>query len=115
MAIGQIKALVPVIPRMMNGEADVAKMIERLARGLPSPAAPAPPSTPIQGSSTRTPAQVSVKGLRDVATSSVSAAQAVGLGVQQSSVFEEGSDADESAGAEFDLLFNALSEGGYVK
>lgn len=86
-AIDQIKLVIPVVPRLMNGQPDLAKMISML---LVHATAGVPPAPPPQ---------------RPTALDGVAASD------QMSTVLATEAD---TPGADFDLLLNSLSESGLV-
>lgn len=101
-AVAQIKNLIPVIPRLMNGEADVGKMVDRLAKGG------------------TTPGLAALSGTRKTQIPNSSHSR-TGVGemalippVADADGGQSRGDVDDGAGADFDVLFNAMSHGGYV-
>lgn len=102
-AVAQIKSLIPVIPRLMNGEADVGKMVDRLAKGG------------------ATPGLATLSGWKTQMVNNSSHSRTVGDEIAMIPPVADADggqsrdvDDDDGAGADFDILFNAMSHGGYV-
>ncbi|RVX71389.1 hypothetical protein B0A52_04961 [Exophiala mesophila] len=101
-AVAQIKSIIPVIPRQMNGEADVGKMIDRLAKNSATTRGRA-------NSSGRKTKRVNSSHSRNGGFEMATRSEVADADSAQSREVEDG------AGADFDAIFNTICGEGYTE